>query len=133
MYYIDLIMMLHNVMIMMLLAFLEEKENKINFVAGCPTSNPAEDEGLSGGIGHLDGPAIPEFEIAGDDLLAVDQGQHEPVGNQGAELFHQVQGEGRFSGPVGMEEADGGVQPGRRTGGPHHPGRTPQGLAGGRQ
>ena len=48
---------------------------------------------------------LQRAEDAGADLAAVDQGQHQPVGQDGAELLQQVERQRRAAGPVAVQEA----------------------------
>jgi hypothetical protein len=49
-------------------------------------------------------------EVLGFDLAAVDEGEDESVGEEGAEFLHDVECEGGASGSVVVEEADTGVE-----------------------
>ncbi len=57
------------------------------------------------------------FEMFLADLLAVDKGYGEAVGQPGTELLPEVQGQGGPAWAVGMEEADEGTQAGAGQGG----------------
>lgn len=67
---------------------------------------PGGEEGLAGGVGHGDGPAGGVVEVLGLDLPTIDEREDEPVGEEGAELFHEVEGEGRAAGAQRMQITD---------------------------
>lgn len=68
------------------------------------------EEGASGVIGEEDGTRGLGAEIGFFELLAVDEVESDTVGDEGAEFFHEVEGESGTAGAVAMEEADGGVE-----------------------
>jgi len=59
---------------------------------------PSGHHGPAGIGGHFHGAAIAHAEVGGRDLTAIDERQNEAVGHQGAEFFHEIQGEGRAAG-----------------------------------
>ena len=62
-------------------------------------------EGLTAVGGQLDGAAVAVAEVGAAELLTVDQGEHEAIRDQRAELLDQVEREARPTRTVGMEEA----------------------------
>ena len=61
--------------------------------------------------GQLDGAAVAVAEVGGPELLTVDQGKHEAIRDQGAELLDQVERQARPTRTVGVQEPDVRVQP----------------------
>jgi len=47
-----------------------------------------DEDCLATGIVEVDGPARPLIEVFGAKLAAINEGQHEPVREDGAQLFH---------------------------------------------
>ena len=78
---------------------------------------PSLDDFSSAFVGELDGAAFAFIKMFGLDLLAVDEGDGEAVGEPGAEFFHEVERGCRPAGPGGVEPADVGVEPGGGEGG----------------
>ena len=60
---------------------------------------------------QLDSTALADHKIRRFDFSAIEQRDGEAFA-PGAELLHEVEGEGRAVGPVHMEEADEGIEPG---------------------
>jgi hypothetical protein len=58
----------------------------------------------------LNGAAVAVDEVVRTNLLAVDQSEHQAVGDEGAELFNEVEREARTARAVCVEKADVGVQ-----------------------
>ncbi len=71
---------------------------------------PMGEDGFSGVFFEEDSSVFHSLEIVGGDLLAVDQGEGGTVGKEGAEFFHEVEGEGGAPGAFPVEEADLRVQ-----------------------
>lgn len=69
------------------------------FLPGC-------DDGLSAVVGEAYGAARHVFEVLRTRLSAVEEGEGEAVGEDGAEFIHQVECEGRLTGAQAVEEAD---------------------------
>lgn len=67
------------------------------------------DEGFAGGFGELDGTTVAEVEAAGLEFGAIEEGEAEAF-DPGTEFFHQVESERLASRPVGVEEADEGIE-----------------------
>ena len=72
---------------------------------------------LSGFIGHDYGARIGLGEAVFTDLLQVDEGKHEPVGQKRPKLLHEVQGQSRPARPVSVEKPYGRVEARRLQGG----------------
>jgi len=68
------------------------------------------EDGLAGVFVHEDGAGFLALEAIGADLLAIDESEGEPVGQDGSKLFHEVEGEPGSAWSVTMEKADGGVE-----------------------
>lgn len=71
-------------------------------------------ERLAAAGGEFDGAPVARDEVAGTELLAVDQGDDQAVGHERAELLDEVESQARPAGPVDVEEAHVGVEPGGR-------------------
>ena len=69
-----------------------------------------DEDGFARGIGHVDGAGGGGHKAGGIDLPAVDEREREAVGEEGAELFHEVEGEPGPAGAVAVEEPDGRVE-----------------------
>ncbi|WSI74318.1 hypothetical protein OG599_31880 [Streptomyces sp. NBC_01335] len=78
---------------------------------GCPQgwAFHAENRGAAV-VGETYGSSAQNLEVFAADLAAVEQGETEPVGEDGAELLHEVEGECGFSGTQAVEVADVGVE-----------------------
>lgn len=74
------------------------------------------DKGFASFGGKFDSTALAHGEVAGLNLLAVDEGDGEAVSKPGAEFFHEVEGKGRAVGTFGVKEADEGVKTGNGEG-----------------
>lgn len=82
-------------------AFLKERVADLLLLALLP----GDEEGLAAVVVHFDGPGGGRLEALAIDLPEIDQGEDNPVGEEGAELLHEVEGEAGASGPKGMVEA----------------------------
>lgn len=78
---------------------------------------PGGEEGFAGGVGEAMGVGGVDVEVFGGDLATVEEGDGVAVGDEGAELFHEVEGEGWAAGAVAVEEAELGVEAGGEEGG----------------
>ena len=67
---------------------------------------PSEKDGFAGVVGELDGTGFGGVEVLGRELLTVDEGQGEAVGDGTAELLHEVEGEAGAAGAEFVEKAD---------------------------
>lgn len=67
---------------------------------------PCRDDDLAAFVGEADCSAGCGLEVSGSELTAVEKGENEAVGENGAELFHEVEGEGRLAGADAVEETD---------------------------
>lgn len=65
---------------------------------------------FAGVVVHVYGTAFAALEAGGLDLLAVDQGQDQAIGQERAQFLHQVEGQARAAGTVPVQEADRRVQ-----------------------
>ncbi len=76
----------------------------------------AGDEGLNQGLtsigGQFDCSAIAGCKVFGTNLLTIDQGKNETIGNECAELLDEVEGQAGPTGAIGMEKSDIGVEAG---------------------
>ena len=70
----------------------------------CSDERPASSVGQRGRLPHLN-------EIIPGDLPIVDGGYYHGVADDGSELLHKVQGEGRFSILWSMKETQVGIEP----------------------
>lgn len=77
---------------------------------GFPVLPSAENRGAAV-VGETYGSSAQNLEVFAADLAAVEQGETEPVGEDGAELLHEVEGECGFSGTQAVEVADVGSRP----------------------
>jgi hypothetical protein len=73
--------------------------------------------GLAAVGGEFDGASVSVAEAGGGDLLTVDEGEDEAVGDEGAEFFDEVESEAWATWAVGVEEADLRVETGGGEGG----------------
>ena len=64
------------------------------------------DDQPASGIGELDGATLALPEMLGTDLAPIDQRNRQPVGDLGAELLHQIEGQRRPIRAFRMKEAD---------------------------
>lgn len=78
---------------------------------------PGGEEGFAGGVGEAVGVGGVDDEVFGGELAAVEEGDGVAVGDEGAELFHEVECEGGAAGAVAVEEAELGVEAGGEEGG----------------
>ncbi len=61
---------------------------------------------------QFDRAAVSRDEIAGAELLAVDEGEDEAIGHERAELLDEIEREAGTTGTVDVQEADVGIEPG---------------------
>lgn len=80
---------------------------------------PGGEDLLAPFVGEQDGPVFFAAKVMGADLLAIDEGEREAVGERGAKLLHQVEGKSLPTRAIAMEVPHGGVEPvrGERSGG----------------
>ncbi len=71
---------------------------------GCLSLFVGLEESFAALFGEVAGFA-PDQEILRRQAAGVDERQHDRIGNDGAELFHQIEGERRFAVPAHVEEA----------------------------
>ena len=62
---------------------------------------------------HGHGAARVRMKTLRMDLAAIDQREHQPVGHQGPELLHEVQGQRRPAGPVHVQKTHRRIKPDR--------------------
>jgi hypothetical protein len=78
---------------------------------------PGVEDGAAAVLGEGDRAAWELLEVVRRNLLPVYEGEDEPVGEDGSELLHEVEGEGRPSCTEGVQVAHLGVQAGLFKGG----------------
>ena len=71
---------------------------------------PGGEDFFAGRVFEEDRAVFFEIEILEGDLLAVEEGEGGAVCKEGAEFFHQVEGEGGAAGAVAVEEAALGIE-----------------------
>ena len=78
---------------------------------------PGGEDGFAGVVGEAVGVGGGDGEVFWGDLFSVEEGDGEAVGEEGAEFFHEVEGEAGAAGAVAVEEADLWVEAGGDEGG----------------
>jgi hypothetical protein len=68
------------------------------------------EDGAAPIVGEADAAGGFGLEVGRTELGAVEEAEGKPVGEEGAEFLHEVEGEAGSAGPVGVEEADGGIE-----------------------
>ncbi len=71
---------------------------------------PGGEDFFAGIVFEQDGSVLLDVEVFEGDLLAIEERERGAVGEEGAEFFHQVEGEGRAAGAVAVEEAALGIE-----------------------
>ena len=84
---------------------------------GFLTFLPGGEDGFAGVVGEAVGVGGGDGEVFWGDLFSVEEGDGEAVCEEGAEFFHEVEGEAGAAGAVAVEEADLGVEAGGDEGG----------------
>jgi hypothetical protein len=81
------------------------------------SQSPGRKDGFAGFVIHDHRAVVAKQKALRLDLMTIDEGKDEPVGDGGAELFHQVKRQRGLSGAVVVEESDVGIEADRFAGG----------------